>query len=424
MAPQALYVGLECLRCGTRFDDQRLFTGCPRCAREGVPVNVTVALDLAPLRAITPVGIPASPRSMWRFRDLLPPLTAAPVSLGEGATPLVHLERLGRRLGLSRLFAKDESQNPTWSYKDRLCSMAVTHAVSTGARVITISSTGNHGASTAAYAARAGLPCVVFTLASVPDTMKTLMQAYGAAVIACASSEARWHLMREGIERFGWYPTSGYIAPPVGSNPFGIEGYKTLACEIAEDLGWTAPATVTVPSAYSDGLFGVWKGMRELHQLGLIATLPRMIAAEPFGPLAHALERKIDVPEIVAGGDSVAFSIASRYGTVQGLIALTSSRGAGVRITDEGVFEAQRALAREEGMFAEPSSAASLAAVMQLASRRELEPDAPHVVVITSSGLKDPGASRTWLPAVPEARGDFAAVVKTLEDSYGLRLDA
>jgi threonine synthase len=302
--------------------------------------------------------------------------------------------------------------------------MAVTHAVSTGARVITISSTGNHGASTAAYAARAGLPCVVFTLASVPDTMKTLMQAYGAAVIACASSEARWNLMREGIERFGWYPTSGYIAPPVGSNPFGIEGYKTLACEIAEDLGWTAPATVTVPSAYSDGLFGVWKGMRELHQLGLIATLPRMIAAEPFGPLAHALERKIDVPEIVAGGDSVAFSIASRYGTVQGLIALTSSRGAGVRITDEGVYEAQRALARDEGLFAEPSSASSLAAVMQLAARGDLETDAPHVIVITSSGLKDPGASRTWLPPVPEARGDFAAVVKTLEDSYGLRLGA
>jgi len=107
-----------------------------------------------------------------------------PVSLGEGATPLVHLERLGRRLGLPWLYAKDESQNPTWSYKDRLCAVAVTHAVESGARVITISSTGNHGASTAAYAARAGVPCVIFALASVPETMKTLMQAYGAAVVA------------------------------------------------------------------------------------------------------------------------------------------------------------------------------------------------------------------------------------------------
>jgi len=424
MAPQALFGGLECLRCKTRFDDQRLFTGCPRCAREGVAVNVTVTLDLTPLGKFTPGQIPASPRSMWRFRDLLPPLSASPVSLGEGMTPLVHLEKLGRRLGLARLYAKDESQNPTWSYKDRLCSMAVTHAVSTGARVITISSTGNHGASTAAYAARAGLPCVVFTLASVPDTMKTLMQAYGAAVVACPTSESRWNLMREGIERFGWYPTSGYIAPPVGSNPFGIEGYKTLAWEVAEDLGWTAPATITVPSAYSDGLFGVWKGMRELHELGVVTALPRMIAAEPFGPLTHALEQKLDVPEIVMGGDSVAFSIASRYGTFQGLTALRASRGAGVRITDEGVFEAQRALAREEGMFAEPSSVASVAAVMQLAARRELDPDAAHVVVVTSSGLKDPGASRTWLPPVPQARGDFADVVKTLEDSYGLRLGA
>jgi threonine synthase len=254
--------------------------------------------------------------------------------------------------------------------------------------------------------------------------MKTLMQAYGAAVIACPTSESRWNLMREGIERFGWYPTSGYIAPPVGSNPFGVEGYKTLACEIAEDLDWRAPATVTVPSAYSDGVFGVWKGMRELHELGWIPSLPRMIAAEPFGPLAHALEQKLDVPEIVTGGDSVAFSIASRYGTVQGLIALRASHGAGVRITDEGVFEAQRALAREEGLFAEPSSVASVAAVMQLAARGELQRDAAHVVVITSSGLKDPGASRTWLPPVPEARGSFVDVVKTLEDSYGLDLGA
>src|SRR5207253_2995590 len=124
MAPEARVLGLQCLRCRSRFDEPRLFTGCPRCRADGVAVNLTVAID---------------------------------------------------------------------------------------ARVITISSTGNHGASTAAYAARAGLPCVIFTLASVPETMKTLMQAYGAAVVACPTSESRWDLMREGIDRFGWYPTSGFI---------------------------------------------------------------------------------------------------------------------------------------------------------------------------------------------------------------------
>src|SRR6266481_5746957 len=386
MASAPVVAELECLRCHAVYDDQRLFTGCPRCAQQSVNVNLTVRVPAAARGPLTPESFPAAPRSLWRFRRLLPLPDAEPVSLGEGATPLVPLERLGRRLGVPHLYAKDESQNPTWSYKDRLCSLAVTHAVATGARVITISSTGNHGASTAAYAARAGLPCVIFTLASVPDTMKTLMQAYGAAVVACPTSESRWALMRQGIERFGWYPTSGFVTPPVGSNPWGVEGYKTIAYEIAEDLGWTAPDVVVVPSAYSDGLYGIWKGWTELQTLGLVKHAPRMIAAEPFGPLAHALERGLPAPEPVeASAPSVAFSIASRYGTWQGLAALRDSGGAGVRLTDEGVLEAQRALAREEGLYVEPSSAASLTAVMQLATRGALDPEQTIVVVLTSA---------------------------------------
>ena len=423
MPPPALVVGLECLRCHAVFETASLFSGCPACRAQGVPVNLTVKLDLSPLRGLTPEGIPAMPRGLWRFGALLPVGRTRPLSLGEGATPLVHLRRLGERLGVPRLYAKDESQNPTWSYKDRLCAVAVTHALETGARVITIASTGNHGASTAAYAARAGLPCVIFTLASVPDTMKTLMQAYGAAVVACPTPESRWRLMRQGVERHGWYPTSGFMLPPIGSNPWGIEGYKTIAYEIAEDLGWTAPDVVVVPSAYSDGLFGIWKGWQEVHALGLVKTRPRMIAAEAFGPLAAALERDRELPDRVPGGSSVAFSIASPYGTYQGLTALKESRGAGVPITDEGIFEAQRALGREEGIFAEPSSAAALAAVMQLGARHLLDPDQTIVVVVTSTGLKDPGASRAWLPPVPATQEDFDGLLALLRDTYGLRLD-
>ena len=423
MATRARVVGLECLRCHAVFEAGRLFTGCPTCAAQGAPVNLTVMLDLGPLRGIRPERFASPGRGLWRFGALLPVAGDRAVSLGEGATPLIHLERLGRRLGLPRLYAKDESQNPTWSYKDRLCSVAVTHAVESGARVITIASTGNHGASTAAYAARAGLPCVIFTLASVPDTMKTLMQAYGAAVVACPTPESRWSLMRQGIERLGWYPTGGFTLPPVGSNPYGVDGYKTIAFEIAEDLDWIAPDVVVVPSAYSDGLFGIWKGWTELMTLGLVKALPRMVAAEPFGPLAHALERGLDVPEKVPGGQSVAFSIASSYGTYQGLTALKDSHGVGVRITDEGIFEAQGVLAREEGIFAEPSSIASLAAVMQLRAQRTLDPEQTIVVVITSTGLKDPGASRAWLPPVPPAPDDFDGLLAVLRDTYGLALD-
>lgn len=401
-----------------------MFAGCPRCREQGVAVNLTVEYDLAPLAGVTPESFAPGPPGLWRYRGLLPVRAGRPVSLGEGGTPLVHLERLGARLGLPRLYAKDESRNPTWSYKDRLCAMAVSHAVAIGARVVTISSTGNHGASTAAYAARAGLPCVIFTLASVPDTMKTLMQAYGAAVVACPTAEARWALMQHGVERLGWYPTSGYVMPPVGSNPWGIEGYKTIAYEVAEDLGWAAPDVVILPSAYSDGLAGVWKGWAELRELGLVKSTPRMIAAEPFGPLAHALERALEAPEVVEAPEpSVAFSIASRYGTWQGLAALRDSGGAGERVTDEGIFEAQRALAREEGLFVEPSAAAAVTAVLQLAQRRALEPTDTIVVVLTSGGLKDFGASRAWLPAVPAADADFDRLLTTLRDAYGLALD-
>ena len=417
-------MALRCLRCRARFDDPRLFGGCPRCREQGVAVNLTVEYDLAPLAGVTPESFCPGPPGLWRYRSLLPVRSAPPVSLGEGGTPLVRLERLGARLGLPRLYAKDESRNPTWSYKDRLCAVAVNHAVEIGARVITISSTGNHGASTAAYAARAGLPCVIFTLAAVPDTMKTLMQAYGAAVVECPTSESRWALMREGVERLDWYPTSGFVLPPVGSNPWGIEGYKTIAYEVAEDLGWTAPGVVVVPAAYSDGLHGIYKGFAELHHLGLVKATPRMIAAEPFGPLANAMERALEAPErIDAPGSSIAFSIASRYGTYQGLVALRGSDGAGERVTDEGVFEAQRALAREEGLFVEPSSASAMTAVMQLAARRALDPDQAIVVVLTSSGLKDPAASRAWLPVVPAAGADFDRLLVTLRDEYGLALD-
>ena len=238
-------------------------------------------------------------------------------------------------------------------------------------------------------------------------------------------------LFRAGLEHVGVDASRSYwdslylrVVPPVGSNPWGIEGYKTIAYEIAEDLGWTAPDVVVVPSAYSDGLYGVWKGWTELSQLGLVKSAPRMIAAEPFGPLADALERALEAPEMVeAPAPSVAFSIASRYGTWQGLAALRDSAGAGVRVTDEGIFEAQRALAHEEGLFVEPSSATAVTAVMQLVGRRALDPASTIVVVLTSGGLKDPGASRTWLPVVPAADADFDRLLTTLRDAYGLALD-
>jgi threonine synthase len=391
------------------------------CAGDGVRVNLSVDYDLAPLAdAMTPATF-GSGVGVWRFANLIP-VDGVPVTLGEGATPLVPLERLGRRLDLPRLYAKDETRNPTWSFKDRLSTVAVTHGLASGATVFTVSSTGNHGASTAAYAARAGRPCVIFTTAGVPATMKRLMLAYGAAVVACPDLGTRWWLMGQCVERFGWYPTSGFVDPPIGSNPFGIEGYKTIAYEIAESLAWAAPDAVVVPSDYSDGLFGIWKGFRDLRDLGLLRSTPRMIAAEPHGPLAHALERGLDVPERVTASESIAFSVAGTIGTYQGLVALRQSGGAGSRVTDEALLEAQRWLAHDEGLFVEPSSATAAAAAYQLRERGTLRAEDRVVLVLTASGLKDPDPLGT-APHLPLVDKDLGALMSVLKQVYGLTVD-
>jgi threonine synthase len=421
MKPRASVLGLRCLRCDARFQPP-CWTGCPRCAALGHRVNLSVDYNIAALIGRVTADDFTGPGGLWRFTSLLP-VDGNPVTLGEGGTPLIPLERLGRRLGRPHLYGKDETRNPTWSFKDRLSTVAVTHGVQSEAPVFTVSSTGNHGASTAAYAARAGRPCVIFTTANVPDTMKRLMLAYGASVVACPDLRTRWSLMGQCVERFGWYPTSGFVSPPIGSNPFGIEGYKTIAYEIVEAFGWDVPEAVVVPADYSDGLFGIWKGMCDLVTLGLVSHAPRMIAAEPHGPLAYALAQGLDVPEAVPlAADSIAFSVAGTIGTYQGLAALRQSAGAGSRITDEALLEAQRWLGHDEGLFVEPSSATAVAAALQLREGGVLHADDRVVLVLTSGGLKDPDPLGTR-PSLPLVEDDLAALGTALKHVYGLVLD-
>ena len=189
---------LGCLRCAANYPDPSLELvgrGCPACAADGVPANVLPVYDLPDLAA---VPVAEGEPGLFRYRALLPLAADTPaVSLAEGATPVVGLPAVAERLGVASVVVKDETRNPTWSYKDRLASVAVTKAVELGIDTVVVASTGNHGAAIAAYAARAGLRCVVLTVASVPSTMKTLMQAYGASVVALPEPRQRWTLMRE-----------------------------------------------------------------------------------------------------------------------------------------------------------------------------------------------------------------------------------
>lgn len=393
-----------CDRCGSEYPANEAFAGCARCVAEGVPMNVYPRYDLT--GDVTPD--PAAP-GLFRHRRLLPLRPAdVPVSLGEGDTPLLPMRRLGGAIGLDRLLLKDETRGPTWSYKDRLAAVAVTRARAAGADTVVVGTTGNHGAATAAYASAAGLRCVAITLVSVPETMKVLMQVLGAEVVAVREPAERWALMRAAVADRGWVPLSGLLDPPVGSNPYGIDGYKTIAYELVEQLG-EAPAAVVVPIAYGDGLMGIHRGFVDLVELGRIDRLPRMIAVEPLGPYAASLAGGGEVPVRVDGRPSVSFSIAGTSATRQGMDAMRASGGRPVTVGDDDeTLTAQYRIASEEGIYLEASAAVVLPAVERLRAEGEITPDDAVVVIGTSTGLKDVGVTAGYLPDVPAIGADLA----------------
>jgi threonine synthase len=372
--------------------------------------------DIESLRSNPPaLPVRAGEPGLFRFRDLLP-LRAGTVavSLGEGGTPLVDLPELAAQVGVGRLLVKDETRNPTWSYKDRLAAVGLTTATELGVDTVVVCSTGNHGAAVAAYAARAGVRCVVLTLQSVPEAMKTLMGVYGASVAALRTGPERWALMRELVAERGWMPMSGHADPPVGSPSYGIDGYKTIAYELFEQLSGL-PDVVVVPTAYADGLTGIARGFDDLVTLGLADRVPRLLAAEPFGPLRSALENGTDRPGPVPAGPSLSFSIASPVGTYQGLVSLRRSGGGAVAVPDdETVMDAQQRLGRQ-GLYLEASSAIALPALERWQQDGEVGERDTVVLIGTSTGLKDVGATAARLSPVPVIDARIAALDAVLD---------
>ena len=266
-----------------------LTEGCPVTSTESVayPVEVDYAYDKVPADLFATAA--ARPRGHERWAPLLPPLHAP--GLAEGGTPLLPLA--------DGVWIKDESRNPTWSHKDRLNRITVSAAVGAGAAGVVVASSGNHGASAAAYAARAGLRCAVVTSAEVPPAVDAFLRGYGAAVLP-VPAEQRWPLLRRIVERTGYHPVSNLTPAAHTGHGFGPEGYKTLAYEIFTDLG-TVPRAVFVPTGYGEMLFGLWKGFAELVRLGHAEAVPRLYGCEPAagGPLAAAVRSGTFWPRIV-----------------------------------------------------------------------------------------------------------------------------
>jgi threonine synthase len=377
---------LVCVRCGAASPLGPAFEGCLACP--GDPrAALEVVYDYAALSGSRRLDAwTARPGGLWRFRELLPAPANAPVlSLAEGATPLVRLEGTPAH----RIWLKDETRNPTGSFKDRLHAVSLTMARVLGFGKAVASTTGNHGTALAAYAARAGMEALVFCDPRAPQVQRRLMQLFGARVVVLADRSAHiaW-LVRER----GWYPSSGMTPEPV-STPYGVEGYKTIAFEVFFQLGGRFPTRMLVPTSGGDAVYGPWKGFRELRALGATGALPRMVAVQAAGcdPIVRGWREGATAVPVHPDPRTIAVSIADETGGPASLRALAESGGAAEAVSDAAILDAMRRLAGQ-GIAVEPSSAAAVAAALALAARGELGVDEDVVCVLTGAGVKWPDA--------------------------------
>jgi threonine synthase len=325
-----------------------------------------------------------------RYASQLPVPRERLVSLGEGSTPLISVAGLGRELGLRRLMIKDERRNPTGSWRDRFSALAVSQHLEGD---VTVASAGGEAlsASIAAYAARAGLRSVALVDAVLEEGGRVLdaIEWVGGRAVGVVGVEARWTLLADAERTLGWRAVSNRSAPPIGGDPLAIEGYRTIAYEIVEQLSWNVPDLVAVPSALGDGIQGIWRGFRDLADWGVVDATPRMVAVEVGGAVASALAGGKDWVSPSGEVNSLARSLAGVTGTVQTLQAVVESEGLVVRVTDAELETARILLGESEGVWAELGAAAGLAAAQKLSSRGDIPARAHFVAVVTEHGLMD-----------------------------------
>jgi threonine synthase len=347
------------------------------------------------------------PRLMERYRRFLPVTDSTPrLTLGEGATPLVRAPRLGAAIGAANLHLKVEGQNPTGSFKDRGMVVAVAKAIEAGARAIVCASTGNTSASAAAYGAAAGLEVIVI-LPKGQIALGKLLQALvaGAKVVAIDGNFDQALQIVRGLAEQDDHP----VTMVNSVNPFRLDGQKTAAYEVCDDLG-RAPDILAIPVGNAGNISAYWAGFRDYADAGLSSSTPAMWGFQAAGaaPLVHG--RRVERPETVA----TAIRIGDPASWVKAVAARDESGGRIEAVTDAEILAAYRDIARMEGVFCEPASAASIAGIRSMAARGELDPDATIVAVLTGHGLKDPHTAERQVPGVVEADPTIGSVAVAL----------
>ncbi|MBN6207476.1 pyridoxal-phosphate dependent enzyme [Ralstonia pickettii] len=355
--------------------------GCPDGRAAGRPTSVTAVYAE---QTREPEGLPAG-SDMRQWAPYLPYLEWP--SLGEGGTPLIELESTCLR----KLLIKAEWMNPTGSHKDRMSPLAVARAIEVGAQGVICASSGNAGISMACYAAKAGLASRVVVTPSLPKPVHRALSLYGAEVVVAEHSLDRWRVMEEAVTKDGWFPLTNYLLPPVGSCAWGVEGYKTIAYELASACKDGLDA-VLVPTARGDTIWGIAAGFTMLLQRGhWKAPIPKLIAVEPFPRISKVLQNEAAITDDFPG-TTRQVSIAGTTATDQSLRAVVQTSGTALVVTDEMADVAQRHLALKHGIYLELCAAATYAAIPRLLAQGHLARADKVALIGTSAGYRDPTA--------------------------------
>ena len=373
----------KCVRCGKIYEAVPQLTNC---ACGGI-LDIVYDYDYIKTRLTRETLAGRRDNSMWRYRELLPVEedTQAP-PLRVGWSPLYEAKALAEELGIGRLYVKDDGLNPTASLKDRASSMAVAKALEAGARVIACSSTGNAASSLAGNAAAAGLATYIFVPSRAPKGKVAQLMTFGATVISVQGSyEETFELSKAAIEKWGWYNRNAAI------NPYLSEGKKTVGLEIMEQLNWEVPDYIAISVGDGCTIAGLWKGLKDLHAIGLIDRLPRLISAQAEGccPLNRAIETGEDWRPMEENtlADSIAVGVPRNAD--KALLAIRESNGLTVNVSDAEIMAAQKLLGRTCGVFGEPAGVTGAAGLKKLCEQGRIERDAAVVSVVTGNGLKD-----------------------------------
>lgn len=419
--PNPFVKKISCARCGTEYDFN---SGPIRCKnRDDGRLDIYYDYD-AVRNAINQAELSKREKGLWRYRELLPVNSPKHIiSLGEGGTPLLPARRLSKELGLERLWLLDDTRNPTSSFKDRPMTVGVSKAVELGYETVVSASSGNAAAALSAYSAKAGLKCLTFVPEMASAGKLAQLTMYGAQVVKVRGLEAgedpTVKMLKAVCDKYGWYPCPSFGA----LNPYQAEGPKTMSFEIVEGLAWNSPDWVFVPVGAGGALAGNWKGYLDFKELDFIRTKPRMVAVQSTGcaPVVRAYEQNADPLKIVAWDrpDSVATGLMDPFpwDGDAALRAVRESHGTAVAVSNEEILEAQRILAKSEGVFAEPSGVTSLAGLMRMVLRGEMDRSDSVVVEITGSGLKDPGIAMRGMAEIPTINASLIELEKVLKFS-------